>query len=84
MIDGTVHPNPIVIGMIDFPVNPTKFINLSIINATLFRYPVCSKTDNKKKNKNNTGIKVITKISEPKIPSKKTKKNNLDCVKLDK
>ena len=40
---GTVHPNPIIIGINAFPESPIFLISLSIINATLDIYPLSSK-----------------------------------------
>ena len=39
---GTLHPNPMIKGMNDFPCKPILCISLSMINAALDMYPESS------------------------------------------
>ena len=66
---GTVHPNPIIIGINAFPESPIFLISLSIINATLDIYPLSSKNDIPRKSANTIGKNTITPPTPATIPS---------------
>lgn len=65
---GTVHPNPINIGTIDFPDRPIFLNGLSITDATLAIYPESSKNDKKKNSVTTIGRNDSTDPIPLKIP----------------
>ena len=69
MIAGTLQPKPITNGINDFPCNPMRCINLSIINAARAIYPESSINDIQKKSINIFGKKTITPPTPPITPS---------------
>ncbi len=69
IIAGTLHPNPIIRGINDFPCNPILCINLSIIKAARAIYPESSIKEIKKNNIKIFGKKTITPPTPAIIPS---------------
>ncbi len=69
MTPGMLHPNPINIGMKDFPCSPSLYITLSTTKAALAKYPLSSSSESPKKRKNMGGRKTSTPPNPPKTAS---------------
>ena len=69
MIAGTLHPNPIINGINDFPCKPILCMILSIIKAARAIYPESSISEIQKYRIRILGRKTITPPTPPTIPS---------------
>ena len=66
---GTLHPNPMIMGMNDRPDSPNRLKILSSTNAMRAIYPVSSRTENHINNISICGRKPSTANSPPSTPS---------------
>ena len=69
VIDGILHPTPVMILMIALPLNPKRLNILSNTIPTLERIPTCSKIPISKERVKIHGKNPMTVKIPPKIPS---------------
>ena len=69
IIAGTLHPNPMIMGMNALPETPKRRNTLSRMNATRAIYPLSSKTEKKRKRTRICGRKESTENKPPNTPS---------------